>query len=169
MAGLIFMWRSYKNCASKSSIQYALMKKRDELLDLQKYAAAIADGVSLNDLSSAPSSMFGDMMNYMFSSHAMAQQGTEQKFAFMQACGTVPQMQNPFLQTQYMNMIKSNLYEQEKERASQAEVKRLHVKEQQLTMEIKQLEDQLAMIEAEDKSVNDAKNKAISESAPRYV
>ena len=73
------------------------------------------------------------------------------------------------MQQQYMMMIKSNLYEQEKERVAKAETKLLDVKEQQINMEIKKLEDQLAMIEAEEKSVNDAKSKAIAESAPEYV
>ena len=80
MSLLIFTMRSYQIQSQKNSINYRLYQLRQELIDLQKYAAAISDGVSLNDLSEAPSAKFGEMMNYMFRSHGLAVQGTEQKF-----------------------------------------------------------------------------------------
>src|SRR5574344_178131 len=98
MSLLVFTMRSYQLLSQKSSINFKLYQLRQNLLDLQKYSSAIADGVSLNDLSKAPSSKFGKMMNYMIYSDKVAQQGAEQNFSTMQKMGGIPQMGDASLQ-----------------------------------------------------------------------
>ena len=45
-----------------NDINYKMMQKQQEMQDLQAYTAAIADGsVSMNDITTAPASMFGRM------------------------------------------------------------------------------------------------------------
>lgn len=169
MSLLIFTFRSYQLLQQKASLNFKLYELRQSLIDLQKYSASIADGVSLNDLSQSPTAMFGRMVNYMQYSHGVASQGTEQKFALMQSMGSVPQMADANLQQQYVSMLKSNLYEQERATAEKVETKLLDLKERQINQEIKKYEDQLAMIDAEEKSVGSAKDSAIKDSAPKYV
>lgn len=169
MSLLVFTMRSYQLQAQKHSINFKLYQLRQNLLDLQKYSAAIADGVSLNDLSTAPSAYFGRMMNYMAYSDQVAQRGTSQKFALMQQMGGIPQMGDAGLQQQYNLVLQSNLYEQEREKAEKVETKLLDVEERKINQEIKKLEDQLATIDAEEKTVNSAKDAAIKNSAPKYI
>ena len=73
MSFLVFTARQYMLKHQRSEINYRLMQKQQELMDLQSYTAAIGDGsVSLNDLTTVPSTMMGRLSQYMVASNNFA-------------------------------------------------------------------------------------------------
>ena len=97
-----------------SDLNFKLMQKQQELQDLQSYTAAIADGeVSLNDLSTAPASMFGNMTQYMVGSHNYAMQAAQQQYGMF--AGQQAVSQDAMAQQQYQQLVFKNLYDQQKQ------------------------------------------------------
>lgn len=170
MSLLIFAYRKQDIIRRKSDLQLKLMNLNKKLMDLQSYASSIADGtVSMNDLITAPSSMFGRMSIFMQYSHQMAMQGAQEKFAYMsQTPGVMPQLQNPQLQQQYAQMMFKNLYDQEREKSTKVEQKILNQQDTKIQQEKTTIETQLKMLEAEEQTNNAAEDKAAQSSAPKY-
>lgn len=171
MSLLIFVKRHQDIIARKSALNFRLLELNRKLMDLQTYAASIADGsVSMNDLMSAPASMFSRMSIFMQYSHQLAMSGAQQKFAVMsQVPGSMPQMPNPELQQQYAQMMFKNLYDQEREKASKQEDKILNLENKKIEQEKAQIETQLKMLDAEEEQVKKGEDDGAKKSAPQYV
>ena len=151
-----------------SDLNFKLMQKQQELQDLQSYTAAIADGeVSLNDLSTAPASMFGNMTQYMVGSHNYAMQAAQQQYGMV--AGQQAVSQDAMAQQQYQQLVFKNLYDQQKQQCLKAEQARLHVKEKSMENEKLRLEQQLKLIESELSSMDQAIDKGIKDAAPQYA
>ena len=155
-----------------SDMNYKLMQKQQELQDLQSYTAAIADGeVSMNDLTTAPASMFGRMSQYMVGSHNYASQAAQANYAMfggMQAAQG-GQTQDATAQQQYQYLVFKNLYDTQKQQYLKAEQAQLHVKEKAMENEKLKLEQQLKLLETELSTLDQSIDKGIKDSAPQYA
>lgn len=171
MSLLIFSYRRQQIISQKSALNMKLLELNKKLMDLQSYAASIADGtVSLNDLMNAPASMFGRMSIFMMYSHQQSMMGAQEKFAYMsQVPGAMPQMPDPKAQQQYAQMMFKNLYDQEREKAGKVEEKLLNKQDQQLQSEKAKIEDQLRLLDGEEKTISEQEGKAAEQAAPKYV
>ena len=150
-----------------SDLNYRLMQKQQELQDLQSYTASIADGeVSLNDLSTAPASMFGNMTQFMVGSHNYAMMGAQGQYAMMGA--QQPMTQDAMAQAQYQQLVFKNLYDQQKQQYLKAEQARLHVKEKSMENERLKLEQQLKLIESELSTIDKSIDNGIKDAVPQY-
>lgn len=179
MSLLIFSYRRLDILARKSTLNFKLNQLNKKLMDLQSYSASIADGVvSLEDLTKAPASMFGNMMSFAQRSSMSAYQQAQQQFGSVWAMSqpgiqaSMSQVQ-PELQQQYMayqqKMIFKNLYDQAKQKSSDAEQKLLDVQDRKIEQEKAQIETQLKMLEAEEEKVTKAEEDGAKKSAPSYV
>lgn len=155
----------------KSRLNYQLMSLRQKLIDLQQYSASIGDGtVSADDLMNAPASMFQKMSIFMAYSDQFGRANANQNIGTVMAMNQQNMTQMPpALQQQYQQMAFINLYNQGKEKLAQQETKRLNVEEAKMEKEKSQLETQLQMLEAEEKSTKEAVDAAAKDSAPKYV
>ena len=152
-----------------NDINYKMMQKQQELQELQQYTAAIADGsVSMNDLTTAPASMFGRMSQYMVGSHNYAMQAAGQNMAYLQGSQQMGG-QDAQAQMQYQQIVFKNLYDQQKAQFQKAEEAKLQVKNKQIDNECLKLEQQLKQLEAEYQSIGSSVDKYASECAPKYA
>ena len=151
-----------------SDLNYRLMQKQQELQDLQSYTAAIADGeVSLNDLSTAPASMFGNLTQFMVGSHNYAMTAAQQQYGMV--AGQQAVSQDAMAQQQYQQLLFKNLYDQQKQQVLKAEQARLHVKEKAMENEKLKLEQQLKLIETELSSLDKSIDNGIKDAVPQYA
>ena len=151
-----------------SDLNFKLMQKQQELQDLQSYTASIADGeVSLNDLSTAPASMFGNMTQYMVGSHNYAMQAAQAQYGMV--AGQQQVSQDAMAQQQYQQLVFKNLYDQQKQQVLKAEQARLHVKEKSMENEKLRLEQQLKLIESELGTIDQSIDRGIKDAAPQYA
>lgn len=170
MSFLIFSYRHQDIIARKSALNFKLLQLNKKLMDLQTYAANIADGsVSMNDLMTVPPSLFNRMSVFMQYSHQSAMMGAQQKLPFMMQAGVMPQVQDPMMQRQYQQMLFKNLYDQEREKASKVEEKILHQQELKIEQEKASIETQLKALDAEEEKVKSAEDEGAKKSAPQYV
>lgn len=152
-----------------NDINYKMMQKQQELQDLQQYTAAIADGsVSMNDLTTAPASMFGRMSQYMVGSHNYAMQAAGQNMAYLQGSQQMSG-QDAQAQMQYQQLVFKNLYDQQKAQFQKAEEARLNVKDKQISNEVLKLQTQIKQLEAEYNGIDSALDNSIKDSTPRYA
>ncbi len=152
-----------------NDINYKMMQKQQELQDLQQYTAAISDGsVSMNDLTTAPASMFGRMSQYMVGSHNYAMQAAGQNMAYLQGSQQMGG-QDAQAQMQYQQLVFKNLYDQQKAQFQKAEEARLQVKNKQMDNEVLKLQTQIKQLEQEYNSIDSALDGAIKDSTPRYA
>ena len=169
MSFLVLFARKMSLKNEVNDINYKLMQKSQELQDLQAYTAAIADGeVSMNDLTTAPASMFGRMSQYMVGSNNYAMQAAQANYAMfggMQA----GQNQEATAQQQYQQLIFKNLYDTQKQQYLKAEQAQLHVKEKAMENEKLKLEQQLKLLEAELGEIDKGIESGIKDSAPQYA
>ena len=169
MSFLVLFARKLSLKSQINDKNYQLMLKRQELQDLQSYTAAIADGeVSMNDLTTAPASMFGRMNQYMIGSHNYAMAASQQNYAYLQG-GQMGQQQDPTAQMQYQQLVMKNLYDQQKAQFRKAEEARLNVKEKQMDNQCLKIEQELKMLEAEYEQLGSTVDKAVQDMAPKYV
>ncbi len=167
MSFLVLFARKLSLKNQVNDLNYKLMQKTQELQDLQSYTAAIADGeVSMNDLTTAPATMFGRMSQYMVGSHNYAMNAASQNMAMLQGG---QQGQDATAQSQYQQLVFKNLYDQQKAQFLKAEQARLHVKEKAMENDKLKLEQQLKMAEAELSQMDQAINNGIKEAAPQYA
>ena len=171
MSLLIFTLRRQQILVEKSKLNLQLLEMKQKLMDLQTYAANIADGtVSMNDLMTAPASMFGRMSIFMQSSHQIAMTGAQQNFGYMsQIPGAIPQMQDPQMQQMYAQMMFKNLYDQEREKFSKVETKQLNLEDTRIQQEIARIETRLKMLEGDEGNVKEAEEKGIKDSMAKYA
>ena len=168
MAFLVLFARKMMLKNQASDLNYKLMQKQQELQDLQSYTASIADGeVSLNDLSTAPASMFGNMTQFMVGSHNYAMMGAQGQYAMMGA--QQPMTQDAMAQAQYQQLVFKNLYDQQKQQYLKAEQARLHVKEKSMENERLKLEQQLKLIESELSTIDKSIDNGIKDAVPQYA
>ena len=167
MSFLVLFARKLSLKNQVNDLNYKLMQKTQELQDLQSYTAAIADGeVSMNDLTTAPATMFGRMSQYMVGSHNYAMNAASQNMAMLQGG---QQGQDATAQSQYQQLVFKNLYDQQKAQFLKAEQARLHVKEKAMENDKLRIEQQLKMAEAELSQMEQAINNGIKEAAPQYA
>jgi uncharacterized protein (DUF3084 family) len=171
MSYLVLFARKMSLKSQINDKNYQLMQKQQELQDLQSYTAAIADGeVSMNDLTTTPASMFGNMSQYMVNSHNYAMSAAQQNYAYLQASGqTTSTSTDATAQTQYQQLVMKNLYDQQKSQYLKAEQAKLQVKDKQLDNECLKLEQELKQLEAEYESIGQSMDSAIKDSTPQYV
>ena len=151
-----------------SDLNFRLMQKQQELQDLQSYTASIADGeVSLNELSTAPASMFGNLTQYMVGSHNYAMNAAQQQYGMV--AGQPQVSQDAMVQQQYQQLVFKNLYDQQKQQVLKAEQAKLHIKEKSMENEKLKLEQQLKLIESELSTIDQSINNGIKEAAPQYA
>lgn len=150
---------------------YKLMQKKQELMDLQQYTAAIADGsVSMNDLTTTPATMFGRMSQYMVGSHNYAMNAATQNMAYLQGTNQVQTVsQDGAAQAQYQQMVFKNLYEQQRAQFQKAEEAKLNVKNKAIDNECLKIEQQLKQLEAEYQAIGSAVDKYAQETAPKFA
>ena len=153
-----------------SDLNYKLMQKQQELQDLQSYTASIADGeVSLNDLSTAPSSVFGRMSQYMVGSHNYAMSAAQGQYGMLQGAQAGQVTQDATAQAQYQQLVFKNLYDTQKQQFLKAEQQKLHVKEKSMENEKLKIEQQLKLAEAELQQLDQSINNGIKDAAPQYA
>lgn len=171
MSLLIFSFRRQQNIDRKSRINMRLMQLRQKQIDLQTYAANIADGsVSLNDLLTTPSALFPKMMQFMQYSNAYSYQAAQQKLAMMGMMGSFSQLAGapPQQQQMYQSIMLQQLMKQEQETVARSEQRRLNVEDKKIEQEIAKLETQLKMLDAEDQGIDKAEEKGIQSSTPKF-
>lgn len=171
MSFLIFSYQHQSIIARKAQLNMRLLEINKKMLDLQSYAAAVADGsVSMNDLMNCPGSMFSKMSLFMNASHQIGYSEAQQKFALMsQVPGAIPQMANAQLQQQYTETIFKSLYDQSKEKFAQQEQKLLNVEDTRMQQEKARIETQLKMLESMEEQVTKAEDEGAKKSAPQFV
>lgn len=170
MAFLVLFARKMSLKNQVNDLNYKLMQKQQELQDLQSYTASIADGeVSMNDLTSAPASMFGNMSQFMVGSHNYAMTAAQQNMALLQGAQAGQQNPQQMAQNQYQYLVFKNLYDTQKQQYLKAEQQKLHVKEKSMENEKLKLEQQLKLAEAELSQLDQAINNGIKESAPQFA
>lgn len=171
MAILMFAARKHQLIDQQYRMQERLKEITNKLMDLQQYAANIADGsVSMFDMMNTPSSMMQRQIAFMGFSHNMALQNAQMNFSNM-----APMYQQQLAgmdansQMMYQNWIMQNLYKQERERFAKMEAKVLNQQEKELTNEKLQLESQLKMVEQDLESCKQAEDAGIKAFKPNYV
>lgn len=163
MSLLVFAYRKIDINRRLLDANYRLTEISKKLMDLQQYAANIADGsVSTSDMVNTPSSQFGRQLMYMQYSHNTALFGAQQKMAMMQPslAMQMQQMPNPQYQQMYQQWVFNNMYNQERERIGKQEQKLLNEQEKQMTAEKQKIETQVKLLEQELQSVKEGENKA---------
>lgn len=171
MSLLIFSFRRQQIIEAKSRINMRLMQLQQKSLELQTYASNIADGsVSLNDLLTTPSSLFGRMMNFMQYSNNFAYQGAQQKMMMLGMSGALGQFGAvpPQQQQMYQSIMMQQLMQQERDRVCKIEQNKLNQEDKKVEQEIARLNTQLKMLEAEEQNVEKAEDKGIQSSTPKF-
>ena len=171
MSLLIFAYRKQNIIARKNELNYKLMKRKQELMDLQHYASEVAEGaMTMNKLMGMPCTMFNRATMFMMYGHQAAMAGANEKFNFLlQTPGAIQNVGNAQLQVQYNQTIFKNLYNQEKQKFQKMEEKILNQQDRKIQLECERIQTQLAMLDAELNSVKQAEDKAAQDSAPKYV
>ena len=174
MGFLVLFARKMSLKSQVNDLNYKLMQKQQELQDLQSYTAAIADGeVSMNDLTSSPVSMYGNMSGYMVGSHNYAMQAAQMNYSMMGGAQANPQgATNPQQYQQYQmyqQSIFNNMYQQQKQQYLKAEQAKLHVKEKAMENEKLSIEQQLKLLEAELSTIDQGIERGIIDAAPQYA
>lgn len=171
MSLLIFAYRKQDILRRRSDINYKLMQLHQKLMDLQSYATSVSDGsVSISDLMNCPTSLFGRMTAYMFTSDQSARAYANQQLPMMMMTpGAIPQNMNPQMAGYYQQMVFQNLYKQQQEQFKKHEESVLNEQNKKVDSEIARLEGQLKMLDAEFESVKSAEDKAAQSSAPKYA
>lgn len=147
------------------------MQLSKKILDLQQYAANIADGsVSMYDMMNTPASMFNRQLMFSAYSHNMAMAGAQQNFTMMGPMINMQMQQmDPNAQAMYQRWIFNNLYQQQKERINKVEQKLLNKQETEIQQEKAKLESQLKMLDQELQGVTEAENKSFEAWKPNYA
>lgn len=172
MGVFLFTYRHHSIISQKSDINKKLLDLRKRQMDLQSYSSAVADGsVSMNDLMSAPPTMFSRMLAHMSSSHQQAmvgaQNGLPGLLAMAGANGMFANLQ-PQMQEQYKQMMFKNLYDKEREKFARQEEKILSREDKRIEQQVAQLTTQLQMLEAEEKNIVQAEAEEAKNSAPKF-
>lgn len=179
MSLLIFTKRHQDIIVRTSDLNYKLNLMNQKIMDLQSYAATIANGaLSVNDLMNAPSSLFGRMSAYMQVSNQTGIENAQRNFgsvwtmnqANLQA--TLAQSdpnQRGMIQQQYELMIKQKLYQDGQEKCAKQETAILNQEEKRLDQQKALIETQLKMLDAEEKTVSEAESKEAEKTAPKFV
>ncbi len=171
MSLLIFSLRRQQIISLKNSINFKLLQLNQKMMDLQSYAAAIADGnITAQDMVSVAPSLFNRMSNFLNYSRQMAYAGANEKFGPFMAMNQASVAQVPAeLQGQYRDMIFKGLYDQERKAASDTETRLLNLEEKRIEQETARLQTQLKMLDAEQEQVTKAEDDAAKKAAPQYV
>lgn len=168
---LLFSYRHQDIIARKSRLNLKLDQLMRQLMDLQSYASRIADGnVTMDDMINCPATMFNRMSIFTMTAGQSAVMNTEQKFAIMsQMNPTFLQGVDPSYQAAYVQMMKKQLYDQEMQKASDGEAKRLNVEETKINQEKARVETQLKMLDAEEEQVTKGEDDSAKKAAPQFV
>ena len=175
MSFLVFTARQYMLKHQRSEINYRLMQKQQELMDLQSYTAAIGDGsVSLNDLTTVPSTMMGRLSQYMVASNNFAGQTAGMDMTQLSGVMGMQQAQsgqvtNPQYQMLSQQLMYNNLYQQRLDQFRKSEEKKLQVKEKSMEQECLKLQNELKLVENELQALESAIGKSAQELAPKFA
>lgn len=187
MSFLIFVKRHQAIIARKNDVNFELQKLNDKLMDLQKYATAVADGtVSINDLSDVPSDYFKRMSVFMIMGHQAGMANVQQNMQMMQATrmldqvkaqamqaaqgqGAQAQQQADAMYQQYINSMKLSFYNKAKEDMAKAESNILNAEEKKMDQKKAQLEGELKLLDAQEQDVIKGEEDGAKNSSPHYV
>lgn len=172
MSLLIFAYRKLDITRQKSDLNFRLMQVSQKLMDLQQYAANIADGnVSMSDMMNTPGSMFGRQLMYMQYAHNSSLFGAQQQMAMLapQIQMQMSQMGNPAYQAMYQQWIFKSLYDQQRQLAGKREQKLLNEQEKQIQAEKAKIETQLKLLDQELAAVKEGEDKAVQNWKPQYT
>lgn len=173
MAILMFVARIHHLTSSINRHQERLMEITRRISDMQDYAATIAKGsLTLDDIASAPSSMFGRLLAFSQYSDARAAMMRDAQFndpGFQAALTMQTQNMAPEILPQYTKWIQDNMYAQARDQVSKEEARMLNLEEKKLTQEKEKLEALIKMEEADLESAKKARDKGIEQMAPKYV
>jgi len=146
-----------------------LLKKSEELMELQHYGSNIADGIiTFDEIANTPSSFMERQHRFMAFSIPFAFNQAMQKTQMMQS-GLLPGMSmfaDPSQLTQeQIQIFMMGRFRAELENMSRVEEKNIQLEEKKLTQEKIQIETQLKAMEAELQQVEQAEGQAIKSEA----
>lgn len=173
MSLLLFTYRHQDIIARKNDLNMKLDSLRRKLMDLQAYAASIADGpITMQKLMEVPPSQFDRMSIFMTYSNQVGMAGAQEKFAQMAQSGALQQtlsQVSPQQQQAYQQYIQQQMFEQARQKFADHETKLLNIEDKKLEQEKAQMETQLKMLDAEEEKVTKAEDDAAKKAAPQYV
>lgn len=173
MTLLLFTYRRHQIIAEKNELNYKLDALRRKRMDLQAYAANIADGpVTMQKLMDVPASQFDRMSIFTAFSNQVGMAGAQENLAKMQQAGALQLMMNqvPAEQQQaYLAYIQNQMFEKARSDFADHEKKLLNAEDKKIEQQQAEMEDRLKMVEAEEKTVEEQEGKAAEASAPKFV
>ena len=171
MSLLIMLHRQHYLKNRINELDYKLMQRKKDLINLSTYSASVADGsVTFDELTNCPSNLFNRMTGFMFNSHNAAMMGAQQNFQQMTAAGALTQQgADAQQQAAYSQMVMQNLYKQQREQAANYEERILNEQNKRIDQECLQIENELKQLQAEYDGVKQAADKAAQSEAPAYV
>ncbi len=178
----IFTMRKLQLTQRINQLQYRQMELAQRLQDLAVYAGNVADGViSPSEFMSSPASIFGAQMNFFNNSvpkslfeAARSSQIYNANIMNMNAASNGqygmavdPTNPNSIFANQYF--VFNAFFKQALDAAGKAEAAKVKRLETDIQNQKLQIDTQLKAAEAELKSVEEAEQKGIEASAPKYV
>ncbi len=145
-------------------IEARLQELSQKLIDIQEYAAAIANSsTSLDTMANVPASMFGRLTRFTANADAVATQNAQSKYWFMQQTqGAIPNFNGDVQSQQLYNwQLQNSLFENERKTLVDAETKKLHAEETKIEAEKAQLKTRLDLLEKQQKEENDRYDKGL--------
>lgn len=158
--------------SQESQISFELIQISDQMLELQNYASSIADGITPNDLATAPPSIFGRMAGFkIFSDMYGAQESQKGEDAMRKMYTQQLQAQGYSLdsQNQFFAYQKAQMFEKAKEEFAKVEQKLLNAQEAKLKQAQSQKQTQLTMIQGEEKNLQEGIDKEAKDCMPHYA
>lgn len=154
----------------KSRINLKLNDLHEQLMDIQKYSATIANGsVTMNDIANAPASIFSRLMNFVNYSTSTSMQGAQTMFSQFSAMGQRPTFADATSQMNYQNSLFQGFYKQQMDQCIKVEQQLLNAKETKIQQEINKLQTRLSMLDSEQSSCESAQQQSAQKSGPNYM
>lgn len=162
----------------EKDLQFKQSQLQHELGDLQTYSDNLSDGVTIDNLSTCPPSMFGRSCIFQAFSNEGSLKAASADMQYMQQSGMLngamaqiaQQSQNNAAQQKnaYMKYVFANLYQQERTKFVEKEKKNLNQKEKKIQKQIDEINIQLKMLDAEKEPLKTEVEKEAKEAAPRF-
>ena len=167
----IFGMRENYLLSTKYQLQLRIMELGQKLADLAMYGANVSDGiVSTDELMTSPYAIFKDQLNYNYKARRAAIPRTYDKMFWAKEdlkdnlLFGMANTQPPPVGLLWRGLLQASL-----EEVGKRQEKRIAAEEKKITMEKTKLETRFKALEAELKSCQEAKQKGIEQSAPKYA
>ncbi len=163
MSWVVMALRKQELKARISNLNYQLQQIYQESIELSEYSGAIADGkVGYDEMADMPSNYFGTAIGYNQSAYNVASQSAANKTnAYMQINGVTD--------VNVRNYMYNNTLESELEEYAKQETAKIQKMEKQLEAKKLKIETLLKAAESEYQKLEEAVDKNIESSAPKYV